>query len=249
MGSARTGSALTIVFARRFATYKRATLLLSQPQRLLRLLNDSQRPVQFIFAGKAHPKDIPGQALLREIVQFARTADVRNRFLFLEGYDVELARYLVQGADVWLNVPLRPYEASGTSGMKNAANGGLNLSIPDGWWAEAWSEHNRLPEPIGWNIDAGHADTLELNGPEAGRADRDRADANALFDLLENEVVPLFYERTKGISKGWSGRVRSAIRQCGGYFNTHRMVLEYVEITYQPAAREAEPLLERASRA
>jgi glycogen phosphorylase len=241
--------ALTIVFARRFATYKRATLLLSQPQRLLRLLNDSQRPVQFIFAGKAHPKDIPGQALLREIVQFARTADVRNRFLFLEGYDVELARYLVQGADVWLNVPLRPYEASGTSGMKNAANGGLNLSIPDGWWAEAWSEHNRLPEPIGWNIDAGHADTLELNGPEAGRADRDRADANALFDLLENEVVPLFYERTKGISKGWSGRVRSAIRQCGGYFNTHRMVREYVEITYQPAAREAEPLLERASRA
>jgi glycogen phosphorylase len=229
--------ALTVVFARRFATYKRATLLLSQPDRLLQLLRDRERPLQFIFAGKAHPKDVPGQALLREIAQFARRPDVRDRFLFLEGYDVQLARYLVQGADVWLNVPLRPYEASGTSGMKSAANGGLNLSIPDGWWAEAWEEHNRLPEPIGWNVVAGEqADTVDLDGPEAGRSERDRGDADALFELLEQEVVPLFYDREAGVGTGWAARSRSAIRQCGGFFNTHRMVREYVEVAYQPAA-------------
>jgi glycogen phosphorylase len=229
--------ALTIVFARRFATYKRATLLLSQPERLMKLLRDAARPIQFVFAGKAHPKDVPGQALLREIAQFARREEFRDRFLFLEGYDVELARHLVQGADVWLNVPLRPYEASGTSGMKAAANGGLNLSIPDGWWAEAWEEHNRLPEPIGWNIVAGEqAGSVDLEGPEAGRVERDRADADALFDILEQEVVPLFYSQEDGWSRGWAACSRSAIRQCGGYFNTHRMVREYVELAYLPAA-------------
>jgi glycogen phosphorylase len=244
--------ALTIVFARRFATYKRATLLLSQPERLMALLTDSRRPVQFIFAGKAHPKDRPGQALLREIARFARRPAVQGRFLFLEGYDVELARHLVQGADVWLNVPLRPYEASGTSGMKSAANGGLNLSIPDGWWAEAWEEHNRLPEPIGWSIAAGEqADSLGLDGPEAGRAERDRADADALFELLEQEVVPLFYQQRRGVSRPWAERMRSAIRQCGGFFNTHRMVREYVEVAYRPAAAAARPAaaLDRVSRA
>jgi glycogen phosphorylase len=223
--------ALTIVFARRFATYKRATLLLSQPERLERLLRDRQRPVQFVFAGKAHPKDIPGQALLREIAQFGRRPEFRDRFMFLEGYDVQLARHLVQGADVWLNVPLRPYEASGTSGMKAAANGGLNLSIPDGWWAEAWDEHNRLPDPIGWTIEAGEQ-VVDLDGPEAGRADRDRADADRLFELLETEIVPLFYDDPDA----WAARARSAIRQCGGFFNTHRMVREYVEMAYLPAA-------------
>jgi starch phosphorylase len=229
--------ALTIVFARRFATYKRATLLLSQPERLAQLLRNSQQPVQFIFAGKAHPRDIPGQALLKQIVQFARRPELRDRFLFLEGYDVELARHLVQGADVWLNVPLRPYEASGTSGMKAAANGALNLSIPDGWWAEAWEEHNRLPEPIGWNIVAGdQADTVDLNGPEAGRLDRDRADADALFAILEDELIPLFYDQHNGVSHPWAERMRSTVRQLGGYFNTHRMVREYVEIAYLPAA-------------
>src|SRR5690606_15547003 len=127
--------ALTIVFARRFATYKRATLLFLQPERLEKLLRDERRPIQFIFAGKRHPKDVPGQALLKEIARFARREEFRGRFVFLEGYDLDLGRQLVQGADVWLNVPLRPYEASGTSGMKAAANGALNLSIPDGWWA------------------------------------------------------------------------------------------------------------------
>jgi glycogen phosphorylase len=223
--------ALTIVFARRFATYKRATLLLSQPGRLERLLRDRRRPVQFIFAGKAHPKDVPGQALLREIAQFGRRPEFRDRFMFLEGYDVQLARHLVQGADVWLNVPLRPYEASGTSGMKAAANGGLNLSIPDGWWAEAWDEHNRLADPIGWTIEAGEQ-VVDLDGPEAGRADRDRVDADRLFELLETEVVPLFYDDPAA----WAARARSAIRQCGGFFNTHRMVREYVELAYLPAA-------------
>jgi glycogen phosphorylase len=245
--------ALTVVFARRFATYKRATLLLSQPERLMKLLRDPQRPIQFVFAGKAHPKDVPGQALLREIARFARQPEFRDRFVFLEGYDVELARHLVQGADVWLNVPLRPYEASGTSGMKAAANGGLNLSIPDGWWAEAWEEHNRLPEPIGWNIVAGdQADTVDLAGPEAGRSERDRADAAALFDVLEHEVVPLFYAQEDGIGRGWAARCRSAIRQCGGFFNTHRMVREYVEVAYLPAASmSATPFApeQRASRA
>ena len=231
--------ALTIVFARRFATYKRATLLFLQPERLEKLLRDSRRPVQFIFAGKAHPKDVPGQALLKEIVQFARRPEFRDRFVFLEGYDVELARHLVQGADVWLNVPLRPYEASGTSGMKAAANGALNLSIPDGWWAEAWEEHNRLPEPIGWSIEAGvQADALDLDGPEAGRLERDRADAAALYDLLENEVVPLFHG---GKGREWAERMRAGIRQLGGFFNTHRMVREYVEVAYLPAAAQNAP--------
>jgi glycogen phosphorylase len=239
--------ALTIVFARRFATYKRATLLLSQPERLARLLNDAERPVQFIFAGKAHPKDVPGQALLREVAQFGRRPEFRDRFMFIEGYDVQLARHLVQGGDVWLNVPLRPYEASGTSGMKSAANGGLNLSIPDGWWAEAWDEHNRLPEPIGWTIVAGEQ-VVDLEGPEAGRDDRDRDDADRLFEILENEVIPQFYADRAASAAGavaegdsWAGRMRSTIRQCGGFFNTHRMVREYVEVAYLPAAAAVRP--------
>lgn len=240
--SALDPDALTIVFARRFATYKRATLLFLQPQRLEKLLRDARRPVQFIFAGKAHPKDVPGQALLKEIAQFARRPEFRARFVFLEGYDVELARHLVQGADVWLNVPLRPYEASGTSGMKAAANGALNLSIPDGWWAEAWEEHNRLPEPIGWSIEAGvQADTIDLDGPESGRLERDRADAVALYDLLEKEVVPLFHRQKDGPGREWAERIRAGIRQLGGFFNTHRMVREYVEVAYLPAAAQNAP--------
>jgi starch phosphorylase len=231
--------ALTVVFARRFATYKRATLLLSHPQRLERLLRDEQRPIQFIFAGKAHPHDRPGQTLLQQIVRFARRPEFRDRFLFLEGYDVELARYLVQGADVWLNVPLRPYEASGTSGMKAAANGGLNLSIPDGWWAEAWAEHNRMSEPIGWNVvaGAGASEGTNIATPECAGYDRDRSDADALFGLLEAEVVPLFYAR----DGAWTERIRASVRQLGAFFNTHRMVREYVDTMYLPAASAQRP--------
>ncbi|HSJ14306.1 MAG TPA: alpha-glucan family phosphorylase [Longimicrobiales bacterium] len=218
--------ALTIVFARRFATYKRATLLLTQPDRLRRLLADERRPVQLVFAGKAHPKDEPGKEFLRQVYEFAADPQVRRRFVFLEGYDVELARFLVSGADVWLNVPRKPYEASGTSGMKAAANGALNLSIPDGWWAEAWEEHNRLPEPPGWSIAA----------PQHPAEGQDREDADALFRLLEEDVIPVFYERDgRDIPMRWCERVRATLRQLVPFFNTHRMVQDYVEAAYLPA--------------
>jgi starch phosphorylase len=214
--------ALTISFARRFATYKRATLLLTDPERLGRLLRGEKR-VQFLFAGKAHPRDEPGKALLRQVHAFADNPEHRDRFIFLEGYELELARYLVRGADVWLNVPIRPYEASGTSGMKAAANGSLNLSIPDGWWAEAWSSHNRLPAPIGWSID-----------PDEGPADlRNRMDANHLLDILEHEVIPLFWDRDEhGVPQAWLERVRASLRQLPPFFSTHRMVRDYVSSSY-----------------
>ena len=216
--------ALTIVFARRFATYKRATLLLSQPERLIALLQ--KYPVQFVFAGKAHPRDDQGQHFLQKIFEFAARPEVCEKFIFLEEYDPALARLLVSGADVWLNVPRSPYEASGTSGMKAAANGALNLSIPDGWWAEAWTDHNRLPHPPGWSIDS-HAED-----PNA----QDLLDANHLFELLENEVLPLYMQRNDaGVPAGWCERVRSSLRQLIPYFNTHRMVAEYFEQVYLPS--------------
>jgi glycogen phosphorylase len=222
--------ALTIVFARRFATYKRATLLLSDPVRLSRLLQGDPT-VQFIFAGKAHPRDGAGQDFIRRIVEFANRREHRARFVFLEDYDVALARTLVAGADVWLNVPRRPYEASGTSGMKAAANGALNLSVADGWWAEAWHEHNAGPAPIGWCIEE-----------TAARSDgeQDRADAERLFQLLENDVLQLFYERDDhGIPRRWVDRMLASMSQVVPFFNTHRMVRDYVEVAYHgfdPAA-------------
>jgi len=222
-GNALDPDALTIVFARRFATYKRATLLLSQPERLLNLLRSGK--IQFVFAGKAHPRDEPGKDFLRRIFEFATRADARERFVFLEEYDPALARILTAGADVWLNVPRRPYEASGTSGMKASANGGLNLSIPDGWWAEAWTEHNRLAVPPGWSIDA--------HGPPDAQ---DHLDAEALFALLEGDVLPTFYQRDEhGLPHNWIARIRSSLRQHVPFFNTHRMVSEYVEQMYLPA--------------
>jgi starch phosphorylase len=215
--------ALTIVFARRFATYKRATLLLSNPERLADLL--SRNAVQFVFAGKAHPKDDPGKELLRQIYAFGHDHQVRDRFIFLEDYEVALARFLVSGADVWLNVPRKPYEASGTSGMKAAANGALNLSIPDGWWAEAWEEHNQLEHKIGWSIDVPHLG-----------AGQDHADAEALYTLLEREVVPLFFQRDHdGVPRGWCERIKASIQQNVPFFNTHRMVSDYTREAYLPA--------------
>lgn len=215
--------ALTIVFARRFATYKRATLLLRDIGRLESLVN-GPRPVQFVFAGKAHPRDQHGQDFLRRIALAAERTALRGRFVFLEEYDVHLARALVQGADVWLNVPTRPREASGTSGMKAAANGALNLSIADGWWAEAWTEHNELADPIGWVVgDDGPAD--------------DEVDAESLMTLLESEVVPLFHERdAAGRPAAWLRRVRATMRQVPPFFSTHRMVQDYVRESYLPAA-------------
>jgi starch phosphorylase len=220
-------SALTIVFARRFATYKRATLLLRDPIRLGRILNDPARPVQFIFAGKAHPRDEAGKHLLQEIVRAGELPEFRGRIVFLASYDVEIARLLVQGADVWLNLPRRPLEASGTSGMKAAANGSLNLSVADGWWAEAWAEHNRREHPIGW--------TIEGTGGQSEHG-QDDVDARALYDLLENEVIPLFFDRDeRNIPARWAARMASVLAQVCPYFNTHRMVEEYVQSYYAPA--------------
>jgi starch phosphorylase len=231
--------ALTIVFARRFATYKRATLLLSDPNRLVRMLNNPTMPVQFIFAGKAHPRDEPGKDFLRKIAEFAQRLDVRNRFVFLEGYDVDLARDLTAGADVWLNVPRRPYEASGTSGMKAAANGGLNLSIPDGWWAEAWQDHCDKAAPPGWSIEAAHVD-----------AGQDAADAEVLFRLLEEDVIPLFYERNENdVPVRWCHRIFNAIGELSAFFNTHRMVCDYVEHAYLPASAAGASPAQRTERA
>ena len=217
--------ALTIVFARRFATYKRATLLLTDPARLARLLKHNK--VQFIFAGKAHPRDEPGKELIRQIYRFGIEQKLSDRFVFIEDYEVAIARDLVSGADVWLNVPRKPYEASGTSGMKAAANGALNLSIPDGWWAEAWTDHNNIAHPIGWSIDAPHV--------EEGQ---DRADADALYTLLESDVIPLFFRRDdKGVPREWLERVRASIVQNVPFFNTHRMVGDYTNEAYLPAHR------------
>lgn len=176
------------VFARRFATYKRATLLLSHPERLARLLNDPQRPVVLLFAGKAHPDDEPGQALIRALVAHANQPEFAGKLFVLENYDLALARKLVIGADIWLNTPRFPMEACGTSGQKAALNGGLNVSILDGWWAEAYEGDN------GWAI-------TPYGGDDA--AERDRYEAEDLFDLLEDEVVPLYFEAGRfGYSPG-----------------------------------------------
>ena len=216
---------LTIGFARRFVTYKRATLLLTDETLLERMITEGS--VQFVFAGKAHPHDQPGRELIHRVVQFAARPEVRERFIFLEDYDLALAHELVAGADVWLNVPRRPREASGTSGIKAAANGALNLSIADGWWAEAWAEHNALPHPIGWCI---------ATEPAGDDREQDLRDAGELYRILESEVIPLFYRRAGDAPPlEWCERVRASIRQLLPYFNTHRMVAEYTERFYIPA--------------
>ena len=189
--------ALTIGFARRFATYKRATLLLSQPERLKALLLSGDRPVQMVFAGKSHPADDSGKELIRQVSAFAADPAVRHRFVFVDDYDIAVARSLLQGADVWLNNPRRPQEACGTSGMKSALNGGLNLSILDGWWDECFDGEN------GWAISsAEHVDDLER---------RDEVEAGSLFELLERQVVPLFYERWQGPVPAQVGAPRQAV--------------------------------------
>jgi starch phosphorylase len=221
--------ALTIGFARRFATYKRATLLLRDPDRLARILNNPDRPVQIIYAGKAHPRDDPGKELIRRIAVLARQEQFRHRVVFLEDYDMAVARYLVQGCDVWLNTPLRPREACGTSGMKAAANGVLNLSTLDGWWEEAY-----LPE-VGWAIGRGET----YDDPDY----QDQVEAEALYDLLERDVVPTFYERgADGLPRRWIARMKASIGNLCHYFNTHRMVGEYTKRFYLPAASRYQQL-------
>jgi starch phosphorylase len=224
--------ALTIGFARRFATYKRATLIMQDRARLSRLLNDSQRPVQLIFAGKAHPHDIPGKEFIKEIVNIARMSEFRHRIVFLENYDMAVGRMMTQGVDVWLNNPRRPKEASGTSGMKVIYNGGLNASTLDGWWAEGYDTS------AGWAIGNGE------EYPESQEALQDTIEAQALYNLLEQDIVPLFYERTRdNLPREWIGRVKNSIRKMAPFFNTNRMVMEYTEQYYIPARDRFERLI------
>jgi glycogen phosphorylase len=221
--------ALTIGFARRFATYKRATLLLSQPDRLRKLLLDAERPVQFVFAGKAHPADQPGKDMIRQIELFARQLDGGSRLVFLQDYDMAVARIMLHGCDVWLNNPRRPLEACGTSGMKAALNGVLNCSILDGWWDECYDGSN------GWAIASADDD------PDLGR--RDQREATSLFGLLEREIVPLFYDRdADDVPQGWIEKMKDNWRSLGPYVTAARMVRDYTTELYEPAAESADTL-------
>ncbi len=214
---------LTLGFARRFATYKRPTLLLHDRDRLARILTNPRRPVQLVLAGKAHPADAPGQALIREWTSFARRPDIRPHVVFLSDYDMALAQRLVEGVDVWVNTPRRPWEASGTSGMKVLVNGALNLSVLDGWWAEAYSPK------VGWAIGDGneHGDDPEW----------DRADAEALYAVLENEIIPEFYRRDEqGIPRSWIARIRESMAVLTPQFSANRTVRQYTDEQYLPAA-------------
>ncbi|MEP7054764.1 MAG: alpha-glucan family phosphorylase [Actinomycetota bacterium] len=219
--SALDQDALTIGFARRVPSYKRLTLMLRDEERLTKLLLDVERPLQFIVAGKAHPADDGGKELVQQIVQFADKPEVRHRIVFLPDYDMEMARYLVSGCDVWLNNPLRPLEACGTSGMKSSLNGGLNLSIRDGWWDELFDGEN------GWAIPSA------VGVEDADR--RDDLEANAIYDLLETSVVPRFYHRTDGVPRRWTEMVRHTLTTTAPKLVSTRMVREYVTSLYIPA--------------
>ena len=216
---------LTLGFARRFAEYKRPNLLLHDTSRLKRLLLDPRRPVQLIVAGKAHPNDELGKSLVRSMAQFAHQPELQHCIVFLEDYDMVLTQHLAAGIDVWLNTPRRPAEACGTSGMKMLFNGGLNVSVLDGWWAEAWS-----PD-VGWAF--GDGDDRSLT--------RDTRDANDLYDLLEREVIPEFYDRdTEGIPGKWLKRLAASMSRLTPRFSSDRMVKDYTEQIYLPAAASFE---------
>ena len=218
---------LTIGFARRFATYKRAELIFHDPNRLARILNAAGREVQIVFAGKAHPADDGGKRALQNVYRRAVDPMFGGRIAFVDDYDLHVAHYLVQGCDVWLNNPRKPLEASGTSGMKASANGVINVSIGDGWWAEGYEGTN------GWLIDPG----VTHDNHDA----QDAADAEALYRLLEEQIVPCFYERDEsGVPRRWIGMIKDAIRTVAPRFGTRRMVKEYVERMYEPAMRAAD---------
>ncbi|HKT46520.1 MAG TPA: alpha-glucan family phosphorylase [Candidatus Acidoferrales bacterium] len=222
--------ALTIGFGRRFATYKRATLLLRDPERLARILNDPKHPVQIIYAGKAHPRDTEGKHLIQTIISLAARPEFRRRLVFLENYDMAVARYMVQGCDVWLNTPLRPLEASGTSGMKAQANGVLNVSTLDGWWDEAWAMGNAAGVEVGWAI--GRAEHYD------DPADQDRVEAEALYELLERDIVPTFYEhRADGLPRKWIDRMKASMVCLCPEFNMQRMAMQYASEYYLAAHR------------
>jgi len=222
--------ALTIGFARRFATYKRGDLVFRNPERLAQLVNNKERPVQFIFSGKAHPRDQGGKELIQRVVHFSRRPEFRRRIVFIEDYDMNVARHLIQGVDVWLNNPRRPLEASGTSGMKAAANGGLNLSILDGWWCEGYDGDN------GWAIGAGEEYT-DLTY-------QDEVESRALLEIIENDIVPTFYRRgADGLPREWIRRMKRSIFTLVPFFNTNRMVEEYTEKCYLPSHRRSLQLM------
>ncbi len=226
---------LTIGFARRFATYKRASLLFGRPERLAQLLADPERPIQVLVAGKAHPADEDGKDLIQLVVDFAREPAAAGRVVFLEDYEMTLARRLVQGVDVWLNTPRRPVEASGTSGMKAALNGVLNCSILDGWWAEAYSP------ACGFAIEGGADET-------ATEAEQDDADADALYAVLEEQVLPAYYERDDaGLPQRWIALMRESMAELGPRFGTARMAAEYVERLYLPAHEGASRVTSRVA--
>jgi starch phosphorylase len=217
--------ALTIGFARRVAAYKRWGLILTDPERLRRLIMDEARPVQFVFAGKAHPQDQGAKVILQQLSSWKLDPEITQRAVFIQDYDQEIARYLVQAADVWLNVPRRPFEASGTSGEKVAVNGGLNLSVLDGWWPEGYDGTN------GWAVGV-----AEAEGPSE---ETDRRDAESLYGVLETEVVPTFYDRdATGLPRRWVGMMRRAIQTLAPAFNSDRMVRDYTVRLYlgPPAA-------------
>jgi starch phosphorylase len=218
-----TPDALTIGFARRFATYKRANLILADIERLAAMVNDPKRPVQFVFAGKAHPHDEPGKRVLQQIAELMRSREFSEKFAFIEDYDMNVGRYLVQGVDVWLNNPRRPLEASGTSGQKVVLNGGLNLSVLDGWWAEAYDGLN------GFAIGKGRTHSnMDVH---------DTRDGEDLYRVLHEEVIPLYYERDHdGLPRGWIKRMKRTIRTLGWRFNADRMVMDYTQKCYVPAA-------------
>jgi starch phosphorylase len=214
---------LTIGFGRRFATYKRATMILTDLDRLAAIVSDKERPVQFVFAGKAHPKDEPGKRYIQQVANLRHDPRFAHRIVYVEDYDMNVCRHMIQGVDVWLNNPRRPLEASGTSGQKTVLNGGLNLSILDGWWAEAYDGAN------GFAIGAGlsHVDD----------ALTDRRDAQALYKVLEQQVVPMYYDRdVDGLPRHWIKRMMNSISTLAWRFSSHRMVMDYARHCYVPAA-------------
>lgn len=215
--------ALTIGFARRFAEYKRAQLLFYDLERISQIVNDKERPVQIIISGKSHPRDNNGKAIIRDIINILRREEFRHRVVFLEDYDMEVASYMLQGVDVWLNTPRRPREASGTSGMKAAVNGVLNLSVLDGWWDEAYRN------TVGWSIGRGEE--------YANSEEQDKQEAESLYYVLEHDIVPLFYAGNNGLPREWIRMMKSSIQTNSPLFNTHRMVIDYFNQYYMPASQ------------
>jgi starch phosphorylase len=210
--------ALTIGFARRFATYKRATLALSDRDRLVKLLSDTEKPVQFVFSGKAHPRDNEGKKVMQEVIRFSKSESARFKVAFLPDYDISKTKRLVHGVDLWLNNPRRPLEACGTSGMKVLANGGLNASVLDGWWDEAYSPSR------GWSIGT--------NTMMSDAALQDKQDSESLYDVLEHHIIPEFYDRTSGVPMKWVERMKHSISKLCPQFNTNRMLIDYSQHYY-----------------